>query len=156
MNVAQKPDPSRSRLRANGPTALPAGTPAPDFALKSTPDQTARLELRFARWRQSRGSRNFVCDGGAAKAGGWKMKRDARGGAKLPALPMSDRDHIQGPIDAPFMLLEYGDYERPYCGEAYPVVKELQKRLRDRLCFAFRNFPLVNPHAQAQFRFELV
>ena len=84
------------------------------------------------------------------------MKRDARGGAKLPALPMSDRDHIQGPIDAPFMLLEYGDYECPYCGEAYPVVKELQKRLRDRLCFAFRNFPLVNPHAQAQFRFELV
>jgi len=156
MNVAQKPDPSRSRLRANGPTALPAGTPAPDFALKSTPDQTVRLELRFARWRQSRGSRNFVCAGGAAKAGGWKMKRDARGGAQLSALPMSDRDHIQGPIDAPFMLLEYGDYECPYCGEAYPVVKELQKRLCDRLCFAFRNFPLVNSHPHAQLHFELV
>ncbi len=54
------------------------------------------------------------------------MKRDARGGAQLPALPMSDRDHIQGPIDAPLMLLEYGDYECPYCGEAYPVVKELR------------------------------
>ena len=78
------------------------------------------------------------------------MKRDARGGAQLSALPMSDRDHIQGPIDAPFMLLEYGDYECPYCGEAYPVVKELQKRLRDRLFFAFRNFPLVNSHPHAQ------
>ena len=84
------------------------------------------------------------------------MKRHTRGGAQLSALPMSDRDHIQGPIDAPFMLLENGDYECPYCGEAYPVVKELQKRLCDRLCFAFRNFPLVNSHAQAQFRFELV
>jgi len=84
------------------------------------------------------------------------MKRDARGGAQLPALPMSDRDHIQGPIDAPIMLLECGDYECPYCGEAYPVVKELQKRLRDRLFFAFRNFPLVNSHPHAQLRFELV
>ena len=69
---------------------------------------------------------------------------------------MSDRDHIQGPIDAPIMLLEYGDYECPYCGEAYPVVKELQKRLRDRLCFAFPNFPLVNSHPHAQLHFELV
>ena len=43
MNVARKPDPSRSRMRTNSPTALPAGTPAPDFALKSTPDQTVRL-----------------------------------------------------------------------------------------------------------------
>ena len=78
------------------------------------------------------------------------MKRDARGGAQLSALPMPDRDHIQGPIDAPLMLLEYGDYECPYCGEAYAVVKELQKRLGKRLCFAFRNFPLVNSHPHAQ------
>src|SRR5262245_28450695 len=78
------------------------------------------------------------------------MKRDARTGSQLSALPTADRDHIQGRIEAPIILLEYGDYECPYCGKAYPVVKELQRRLGDRLCFAFRNFPLVNSHPHAE------
>jgi protein-disulfide isomerase len=47
------------------------------------------------------------------------------------------------------MLLEYGDYECPYCGEAYPVIKAVQKQLGNRLCFAFRNFPLSNAHPHA-------
>ena len=59
-------------------------------------------------------------------------------------LPEANRDHIQGPIDAPFFLLEYGDYECPHCGEAYPIVRAVQKQLGNRLCFAFRNFPLTN------------
>ena len=63
--------------------------------------------------------------------------------------PIAGRDHVQGSIDAPIALLEYGDYECPYCGEAYPVVKAIQERLGDRLCFAFRNFPLVNSHPHA-------
>jgi protein-disulfide isomerase len=41
------------------------------------------------------------------------------------------RDHIQGPVDAPLTLIEYGDYECPYWGRAYTIVKEVQKRLRD-------------------------
>src|SRR5262245_43616443 len=78
------------------------------------------------------------------------MKRDTHSDVRLPAWPMADRDHIQGRIDAPIRLLEYGDYECPYCGEAYPAVKEIQKRLGHRLCFAFRNFPLVNSHPHAE------
>ena len=78
------------------------------------------------------------------------MKRDMTVSVPESARPMPDRDHIQGPIDARIVLLEYGDYECPYCGEAYPVVKAIQKRLGDRLCFAFRNFPLVNSHPHAQ------
>ena len=78
------------------------------------------------------------------------MKPKARTSPQLSALPMPDRDHIQGPIDAPIRLLEYGDYECPFCGQAYPVVKEIQKRLGNRLCFAFRNFPLSNSHPHAQ------
>ncbi len=66
------------------------------------------------------------------------------------ALPMVDRDHIQGPTDAPLTLVEYGDYQCPFCGEAYPIVKEVQERLGDKLCFAFRNFPLVNSHPHAE------
>ena len=77
------------------------------------------------------------------------MKREASVDVPKSALPMPNRDHIKGPIDAPIALVEYGDYECPYCGEAYPVVKAIQKRLGDRLCFAFRNFPLVNSHPHA-------
>ena len=69
--------------------------------------------------------------------------------SKLTLL-IGGRDHVQGPIDAPIALLEYGDYECPYCGDAYPVVKAIQERLGDRLCFAFRNFPLVNAHPHAE------
>jgi protein-disulfide isomerase len=65
-------------------------------------------------------------------------------------LPTAGRDHIQGPIDAPIALVEYGDYECPYCGEAHPIVKAVQKRLGNRLCFAFRNFPLANMHPHAE------
>jgi len=65
-------------------------------------------------------------------------------------LPVAGHDHIQGPTDAPIALIEYGDYECPYCGEAYPIVKAIQQRLDDRLCFAFRNFPLSNAHPHAQ------
>ena len=65
-------------------------------------------------------------------------------------LPVAGRDHIQGPIDAPIALIEYGDYECPFCGEAYPIVKVVQERLGHRLCFAFRNFPLANMHPHAE------
>ena len=65
-------------------------------------------------------------------------------------LPVAGRDHIQGPIDAAIALVEYGDYECPYCGEAHPIVKAIQKRLGNRLRFAFRNFPLVNSHLHAE------
>ena len=67
-----------------------------------------------------------------------------------PMLPRADHDHIQGPIDAPVALVEYGDYECPYCGEAYLVVKAVQERLGDQLCFAFRNFPLTSMHPHAE------
>ena len=61
-----------------------------------------------------------------------------------------DYDHIQGPIDAPVSIVEYGDYECPYTGMAYPIVKEIRRRLGDNICFVFRNFPLneIHPHAQ--------
>jgi protein-disulfide isomerase len=79
------------------------------------------------------------------------MKRE---GSSIPpnslTLPVAKRDHIQGPIGAPVVLLEYGDYECPHCGAAYPIIKAIQERLGDRLCFAFRNFPLVNSHPHAQ------
>ena len=66
------------------------------------------------------------------------------------SLPVGERDHAQGPADAPVTLVEYGDYECPHCGRAYPVVKEVQARLGSRLRFVFRNFPLSESHPHAQ------
>jgi protein-disulfide isomerase len=66
-------------------------------------------------------------------------------------LPVSSsRDHIQGPQKAPITLLEYGDYECPYCGQAFTIVKLVQNLLGNNLRFVFRNFPLtqIHPHAQ--------
>jgi protein-disulfide isomerase len=65
-------------------------------------------------------------------------------------LPVSDRDHAQGPSTAPVTLVEYGDYECPYCGAAYPIVKEIQRRLGDKLRFVFRNFPITTAHPHAE------
>jgi len=65
-----------------------------------------------------------------------------------------DRDHIQGPAGAPVTLVEYGDYECPYCGAAYPIVKEVQSRLGDGLRFVFRNFPITSIHPQAEIAAE--
>jgi protein-disulfide isomerase len=64
-------------------------------------------------------------------------------------LPVGPRDHIQGPDTAPVTLVEYGDYQCPYCGAAYPIVKRVQQRLGDRLRFVFRNFPLSEIHPLA-------
>ena len=65
-------------------------------------------------------------------------------------LPVGLRDHIQGLDTAPVTLVEYGDYECPYCGDAYPIIKQVQKNLGNKLCFIFRNFPItqIHPHAQ--------
>jgi protein-disulfide isomerase len=65
-------------------------------------------------------------------------------------VPVGARDHVQGSPDAPVTLVEYGDYECPYCGEAYPIVKALQQQVGDRLRFVFRNFPLTNAHPHAE------
>ena len=67
------------------------------------------------------------------------MKQSTRVSLKLTE-PQPKRDHIQGPHDAVINMLEYGDYECPYCGGAHGIVKALQHELGDRLCFAFRNF----------------
>lgn len=63
--------------------------------------------------------------------------------------PVTEEDHIQGDKNAALTLVEYGDYECPYCGAAYPIVKRIQKHFGKRLRFVFRNFPLVESHPYA-------
>jgi len=63
--------------------------------------------------------------------------------------PVNSNDHIIGNPNAPIELVEYGDYECPYCGRAYPIVKDIKQQLGKDLKFVFRNFPLskIHPHA---------
>lgn len=65
------------------------------------------------------------------------------------SVPVGPDDHVQGPASAPVTLVQYGDYQCSYCGEAYPVVKRIQERFGDELRFVFRNFPLPEIHPQA-------
>jgi len=60
------------------------------------------------------------------------------------------RDHILGPRNAPVTLVEYGDYECPYCGAAHATVVQIVRSFGDKVRFVFRHFPLsrVHPHAQ--------
>ena len=65
-------------------------------------------------------------------------------------IPVSARDHAEGPESAPVTLVEYGDFECPHCGRAYPIIERIQEHLGSRLRFVFRHFPLTQIHAHAQ------
>jgi protein-disulfide isomerase len=67
---------------------------------------------------------------------------------------VSERDHATGPEDAPVTLVEYGDFECPYCGMAYAVVKSAQRELGKQLRFVFRHFPLAEAHPHARLAAE--
>jgi Na+/H+ antiporter NhaA len=61
-----------------------------------------------------------------------------------------ERDHLRGPPDAPVSVVEYGDFECPYCGQAEAVVRELLGRFGNDVTYVFRHLPLtdVHPHGQ--------
>jgi protein-disulfide isomerase len=65
------------------------------------------------------------------------------------AVPVSERDHSQGPATATIILVQYGDYECPYTRQSTTIVRAIQQQLGDQLRFVFRNFPLteIHPHA---------
>jgi protein-disulfide isomerase len=65
-----------------------------------------------------------------------------------------ERDHIRGPDSAPVTLVEYGDYECPYCGQAEIVIRELLQEFGDELRYVWRHLPLNDVHANAQMAAE--
>jgi protein-disulfide isomerase len=66
------------------------------------------------------------------------------------AVPVSERDHILGPPNAPLELVEYGDFECPHCREARGGVKDLQLQLGRQMRFVYRHFPLGTIHPRAE------
>ncbi len=65
-------------------------------------------------------------------------------------VPVAAQDHAQGKADAPVTLVEYGDYECPHCGRAYPIVKQIQEHFGTQLRLVYRNFPLREMHPNAE------
>jgi len=82
-------------------------------------------------------------------------RKQSTSGPHLTVPVDEHRDHVAGKNTAPVTLVEYGDYECPYCGEAYPIVKQLQTTFGDQLRFVFRNFPLTQLHPDAEFGAEV-
>ncbi len=77
---------------------------------------------------------------------------------KRPTLltsPVGARDHVRGPADAPLTLVEYGDFECPFCGRAYPELKRLVADLAPQLRLVFRHFPLREQHPHAEHAAEI-
>ena len=74
---------------------------------------------------------------------------ETKPGSMNQLTPVNSNDHLLGNTVAPIELVEYGDYECPYCGRAFPIVKDIKQQLGGELRFVFRNFPLsrIHPHA---------
>ena len=103
------------------------------------------MALRLACWYQSWRQRHFPCAGRPSTRGQpWPSTM-----AAPDCSPASERDHSQGANDAHVTLVRDGDYECPHCGLAYPILKEVQRRLGSQLRLVFRHFPLaeIDPHA---------
>ena len=69
--------------------------------------------------------------------------------------PVGSRDHVLGPADAVVTLVEYGDFECPFCGRAYPDLKRVLRQLGGKVRFVFRHFPLSAEHPHAQHAAEV-
>ncbi len=82
----------------------------------------------------------------------WLGRAEARAAPMLADLRVPidpTRDHLRGPDAAAITLLEYGDYECPYCGRAEPIVRRLVEEFGGRVRFAFRHLPLPDVHPNA-------
>jgi protein-disulfide isomerase len=60
----------------------------------------------------------------------------------------SGADHVRGSLDAPVVITEFGDFECPFCGAAFPVLETIREKYGERVALVFRHFPLqMHPNA---------
>ncbi len=64
-------------------------------------------------------------------------------------VPVTDRDHQRGPARAQVTLVEYGDFQCPFCGQAFQVLRDLEARFQSDLRLVYRQFPLTEVHPLA-------
>jgi protein-disulfide isomerase len=113
--------------------------PTPSVPGKRDASMSPGTVIPIARWKGHGGPTSF--------------RRPARRSNVMTAIlkaPVGPDDHVTGPADAPITLVEYGDFECPYCGAAHPIVKSVIARMEGQLRFVYRHFPLteIHPHAE--------
>jgi protein-disulfide isomerase len=127
-------------------------------------------ELSFEGERLAEAKVGILAASAIAAGLGWaafrlmdRLPARLRGGGRVqPAEPLVDltdpvdpeRDHIRGPADAPVTLVEYADFECPYCGQAEPVIRELLAEFGRDLRYVFRHLPLEDVHEHARLAAE--
>jgi protein-disulfide isomerase len=117
-------------------------------ALRGRRGRRDPMELRFPGRGEPRRRRHPPRAGGAERGGDHMSRTEWEAVLTLPV--DEERDHIEGASSATVTLVQYGDYECPYCGEAYPIIKDVQAQMGDRLRFVFRNFPISTSHPHAE------
>ncbi|MGW0505543.1 DsbA family protein [Micromonospora sp. NPDC003241] len=64
--------------------------------------------------------------------------------------PVTEHDHVRGPVDAPVTIVEYGDFQCPFCGTAHRNLQEVQRQRADTVRLVYRHFPIANIHPYAE------
>jgi protein-disulfide isomerase len=80
----------------------------------------------------------------------WRNSQNKRPPMGTLRVPVTQHDHVLGSPDAPVTLVEYGDYECPFCGTAYPIVNQVLRHFGPKLRYVFRHFPLTKVHPDAE------
>jgi Na+/H+ antiporter NhaA len=88
-----------------------------------------------------------------------RLRAAGQAGVAEPLVDLVDpvdpeRDHLRGPTSAPVTVVEYGDFECPYCGQAEPVIRQLLAQFGNELRYVFRHLPLIDVHEHAQLAAE--
>jgi protein-disulfide isomerase len=81
--------------------------------------------------------------------GGILLFKDNKANAPSTTANVQPTNHVEGTSTAGVTLIEYGDYQCPFCGQYYPIVKEVQQKYNDKVVFQFRNLPLLQIHQNA-------
>lgn len=97
---------------------------------------------------------NFAIKGGTLAANAPAAAKAAQPAAEQPTTPvdikLTSADHATGPKNAKVTVVEYSDFQCPYCGTFFPTIQQMLKEYKDKIQFVFRNFPLDQIHPNAR------
>jgi protein-disulfide isomerase len=115
------------------------------FVLGSMWSENKSLKQNLAGRQEAAGTGNSPAAAAPTKAGSQVL-------SSMPEL--TEEDHIRGSLDAPVILVEYSDYECPFCSRFHPTVQQVLEEYGDQVAWVYRHFPLTSIHPQAQISAE--
>lgn len=85
-----------------------------------------------------------------ADSGGSPSVAGTQGGDQVNIKPVDDQDHIRGNADAPVKIVEFSDYECPFCNSVHPTLKQVVEEYNGQVAWVYRQFPLESIHPRAR------